>query len=156
MEKRGSIGLMIVLIFIGLFVSVIGGLFLIDEMDLRKNGVDAEGFIVDWEESYTTVEDSMGHQHWETSYYPVFSFKLESGEIRKTANVGMDYETYRQHDIGDVMMVRWSADTDYLSWSNSITGIIIPSITLGVGILCVILGIIFCRPRLAKPNESLR
>lgn len=85
----------------------------------------------------------MGRQHWETSYYPVFSFKLESGEIRKTANVGMDYETYRQHDIGDVMMVRWSADSDYSSWSNSIAGIIIPSITLGVGILCVILASYF-------------
>ena len=148
MKKRGSIGLMIVLIFMGLFVGAIGGIFLMYEVHLRKNGVDIEGLIVDWEESYTTAEDSMGHQQRETSYYPVFSFKFDNREMRKTSNVGMDYETYKQYDIGDTMMVRWSAEADYLSWSSSIAGIIIPSITLGVGILCMVLGIIFCRPRL--------
>lgn len=147
MKKRGSLGLMIVLILIGIFVGIIGGTFLKYEIGLRKNGLKIEAFIVGWEESYSDIEDSMGHQRKETSYYPVLSFQIEGEKIIKTSNVGMDYETYQQYEIGDMMTVRWSEHDDYLSWSGSISGIIIPSIVLSAGILCMLIGIICYRPR---------
>ena len=147
MKKRGSLGLMIVLILIGIFVGVIGGIFLKCEIGLRKNGLQIEAFIVGWEEFHSDFEDSMGRQRKETSYYPVFSFQAEGEKIIKTSNVAMDYETYQQYEIGDLMMVRWSERDNYLSWSGSISGIIIPSIVLSAGILCMIIGIIYFRPR---------
>ena len=94
----------------------------------------------------------MGHQRNETSYYPVFSFQIENEEIIKTSNVGMDYETYKQYDLGDRMMVRWSERDGYLSWSDSISGIIVPSIALSVGVLCIIFGIVVYRPRQSKSH----
>lgn len=77
-----------------------------------------------WEEFHSDFEDSMGRQRKETSYYPVFSFQAEGEKIIKTSNVAMDYETYQQYEIGDLMTVRWSERDNYLSWSGSISGII--------------------------------
>jgi hypothetical protein len=117
---------------VGSFLLFFGNKFYEQSAALTKNGIPAEGTIVDYAQ-----KTNQGDNHNQTYYYAIFEFSAKDGKTyRVTSDVGENHAT---HQRGDKIRVLYPEGTPESAILNRWIDLwFIPAVLIGMGGVCLI------------------